>query len=167
MKIQTDSLVTLAYRILDSEGAIFEEGDAADPLLYVHGHGELPPGVEAALAGEEPGTSIEVVLTPETGFGPLDPELIIGVPRTELGADLELSKGDLVPVEITTEDGEVTDQAELRVVEVRPDTVFLDGNHPLAGQDLTFHAEVLEVRAATPDELAAASHACDDPDHEH
>jgi len=167
MKIQNDAVVTLAYRILDSEGDLFEEAGNDDPIQYVHGHGELPPGVKAALDGGATGTELNIKLDAESGFGPHDPELIIGVPRAELGEDTELEKGDLVPVEITTDEGEVTGEVELRVVEVRPDTVFLDGNHPLAGQSLTFSAEVLNVRAATAEELAEADHCCDDPDHDH
>jgi len=156
MKIKNDALVTLTYRILDSGGDLFEEAQADDPIQYVHGHGELPPGVEAALEGCEAGANETVELDPESGFGPHDPELIIGVPREELGEETEVTKGDMIPVEIADEEGNVSGEVELRVVEVRPDTIFLDGNHPLAGQELTFHAEVLEVRAATAEELAAA-----------
>jgi FKBP-type peptidyl-prolyl cis-trans isomerase SlyD len=154
MKIQENSLVTIAYRILDQTGELFEEGHGDEATDYIHGHGELPPGVEETLEGQEVGFSADIRLDIETGFGPVDPELIIGVPLSELGEDVELSKGDILPVEIATDEGEVTGEVDMTVVEVRADTVFLDANHPLAGQNVSFSAEVIAVREATQEELA-------------
>lgn len=166
MKIQNDSLVTIAYRILDQNGELFEEGHGDEAIDFIHGHGELPTGVEEALAGKAEGDKIEVEIEGESGFGSVDPELIIGVPRDELGEDVEIEKGDVLPVEIATDEGEVTGEVEMVVVEVRPDTVFLDANHPLAGQKVSFSAEVISVREATEEELAAVQEACEE-DHVH
>jgi len=166
VKIQTDSLVTLAYRILDQNGELFEEGHGEEAIDFVHGYGELPLGVEEALEGLTTGDKLDVSLEGDMGFGPVDPELIIGVPRDELGEDVEIEKGDVLPVEIATDEGEVTGEVDMTVVEVRPDTVFLDANHPLAGQKVNFSAEVISVRAATEEELASLEEGCDE-DHEH
>ena len=65
----------------------------------------------------------------------------------------ELRKGDILPVEIADEEGNVSGEVDMRVIEVRPDAIFLDGNHPLAGQNVTFEVEVLAVREATEEEL--------------
>lgn len=165
MKIQNDCLVTIAYRILDQDGELFEEGLGEDAIDFVMGYGELPPGVEDALEDKQVGDKIEISLDMDTGFGPVDPELIIGVPRTELGDDAEIAVGDVLPVEIATDEGEVTGEVEMRVVEVRADTVYLDANHPLAGQDVFFSAEVLGVRKATAEELAELE--SDDEEEEH
>jgi len=166
VKIQNDCFVTIAYRILDQDGELFEEGSGEDAIDFVMGFGELPPGVEDALEGKQVGDKVELSLDMDTGFGPVDPELIIGVPRTELGEDVEIEVGDVLPVEIATDEGEVTGEVDMRVVEVRADTVFLDANHPLAGQDVFFSAEVLTVRMATAEELAELEAGCEE-DHEH
>ena len=104
-------------------------------------------------------------MTVETGFGPVDPELIIGVPRDELGEDTEINKGYILPVQVTDEEGEVNGEVDMIVVEIRADTVFLDANHPLAGQNVTFSAEVLEVRMATEEELDTLHVHGEDCDH--
>lgn len=166
MNIQNDNVVTIAYRILDQNGELFEEGHDDEAIDFIHGYGELPSGVEAALEGKTVGDKIDVQLEGDNGFGTVDPELIIGVPRDELGEDVEIEKGDVLPVEIATDEGEVTGEVEMIVVEVRPDTVFLDANHPLAGQKVSFSAEVTAVREASADELAAVKEACED-DHVH
>ena len=175
MNITQDALVTIAYRILDSQGEIFESGQSGDaespPIDYIHGNGELPEGLESILDGKAVGAEVVVELTPENGFGDHDPELIIPVPREEIGiegAD-ELKKGDVLPVEIADEEGNVSGEVDMRIIEVRPDTIFLDGNHPLAGQNVTFEVEVLAVREATEEELQGleCDPDCDDESHDH
>lgn len=155
MKITKDCLVVLDYRILDQTGALFEEGKGREATDYIHGYGELPAGVEEALEGQEVGAKIALDLTPETGFGPLDPELILSVPRAELGEDTEIAKGDVLPVQVADDDGNVQGEVDMVVVEVRPDAIFVDANHPLAGQSVHFEAEVVDVREATEEELAS------------
>jgi FKBP-type peptidyl-prolyl cis-trans isomerase SlyD len=166
VKIQTDSLVTIAYRILDQNGELFEEGHGDEAIDFIQGHGELPLGVEEAIDGLAVGDKIDISIEGDTGFGPVDPELIISVPRDELGEDVEIEKGDVLPVEIATDEGEVTGEVEMLVVEVRPDAIFLDANHPLAGQKVSFSAEITGVREATAEELAELEAACEH-DHEH
>ena len=159
MNITQNALVTIAYKITDSEGEIFEQSQSGDPedgpIEYIHGNGELPEGFEAALEDKTVGALVNVELTTETGFGDHDPELIISVPREEIPMENndELRKGDILPVEIADEEGNVSGEVDMRVIEVRPDAIFLDGNHPLAGQNVTFEVEVLAVREATEEEL--------------
>ncbi|MFT5080599.1 MAG: FKBP-type peptidyl-prolyl cis-trans isomerase SlyD [Planctomycetota bacterium] len=175
MNITQNALVTIAYKITDSEGVIFEQGQAGDaengPIDYIHGNGELPEGLESALEGKTVGAVVTAELTPESGFGDHDPELIIPVPREEISMEDsdDLKKGDILPVEIADEEGNVSGEVDMRVIEVRPDTVFLDGNHPLAGQNVTFDVEVLTVREATEEELEGleCETECDDPTHDH
>jgi FKBP-type peptidyl-prolyl cis-trans isomerase SlyD len=175
VNITQDALVTISYTILDSQGEVFEAGHVDDPengpIDYIHGNGELPEGLESALEGKTVGAEVTAKLTAETGFGPHDLELIIQVPREEIameGGD-EIKKGDVLPVEIADEDGNVSGEVDMVVVEVRPDTVFLDGNHPLAGQDVTFNVEVITVREATAEELSGLECApdCEDESHDH
>jgi FKBP-type peptidyl-prolyl cis-trans isomerase SlyD len=173
VNITQDSFVTISYKIVDSEGEIFEFGQAGDsenpPIDYIQGNGELPLGLEDALEGQAVGAKITAELTPENGFGDHDPELIVPVPRDEITMEPgdELKKGDVLPVEVTDEEGNVTGEVDMRIIEVRPDTIFLDGNHPLAGQDVTFFVEVLGVREATEEELDALDCDPDCTDEEH
>ena len=166
MKIQNDSVVTLAYRILDQNGELFEEGHGEEAIDFVQGRGELPLGVEEALDGLTLGDTIDVILEGDAGFGPVDPELINSVPREEFGEDVEIQKGDVIPVEIATDEGEVVGEIPMVVVEVRADAIFLDGNHPLAGQKVSFSGEVVGVREATEEELQELEEGCGH-DHEH
>ncbi len=175
MNITQDALVTISYKILDSEGEVFEFGQAGDtenpPIDYIHGNGELPEGLEDALEGKTVGAEVTAELTPETGFGDHDPELIVPVPREEINMEQSdaIKKGDVLPVEIADEEGNVSGEVDMRVIEVRPDTVFLDGNHPLAGQNVSFHVEVLEVREASEEELTGLECApdCTHEGHDH
>lgn len=153
MLIARDMLVELDYEILGEDGESLESSAEGGPLVYVHGQGELPDGVEQALEGAGAGADVEVTLA--DAFGPYDLDKIVAVPRDEFPADAEICPGDEVPVSVRDEDDEDDDADEddgdeilARVVEVRPDTVFLDVNHPLAGRSLTFRMRVRAVRRA-------------------
>jgi FKBP-type peptidyl-prolyl cis-trans isomerase SlyD len=175
VNITQNALVTIAYEILDGNGELFESGKLGDPdsgpIEYIHGNGELPEGLEDVLEGKDVGAEVTAELSPENGFGDHDPELIIPVPREEVAMETgdEIKKGDVLPVEITDDEGNVNGEVDMRVVEVRTDTVYLDGNHPLAGQNVSFNVTVLEVREATEEELEGLGCApdCSDETHDH
>lgn len=144
MKIRPGCLVELEYTILDDEGGIHETSDEGGPLEYVHGTGELPPALEEALEGGEAGTELELTLPPGEAFGDYNPDGIVTVPRGDFPEDVELVPGESIEVHIEDDDGE-EDTLEMRVVEVGPDGVVLDANHPLASREVTFRVKVLSV----------------------
>jgi FKBP-type peptidyl-prolyl cis-trans isomerase SlyD len=148
MKIVENTVVTLEYVLKDDSGEILDSSDG-EPLEYLHGHGQLVPGLERELEGKTSGDSLNVKVPPEDAYGEHDPERVIEVERNELPEDLTPEIG----MELSTEgpDGE---PLTMWVTEVSDDTVILDGNHPLAGQTLHFSIEVRSVRAATEEELS-------------
>jgi FKBP-type peptidyl-prolyl cis-trans isomerase SlyD len=147
MKIAAGSVVTIEYTLTDDDGEVIDTSDG-EPLEYLHGHGQLVPGLERELEGRKAGDSLKVVVPPKDGYGDHDPARVVEVDRSELPEDIDPEIG----LELTTEgpDGE---PITLWVTDVEEGTVTLDGNHPLAGQTLNFAIDVRAVRAATAEEL--------------
>ncbi|HYO55381.1 peptidylprolyl isomerase [Archangium sp.] len=148
MEIAKDRVVSIDYRLHLGDGRIVDESDPGDPLAYLHGYEEIVPGLEKALEGRKAGESLKVQVSPEEGYGEYDPDGVEEVPREDFPLDLELEAGSIVSA--TDEEG---DDVDFLVKEVRPKTVVVDFNHPLAGKTLHFEVTVREVRAATPEEL--------------
>lgn len=160
MQIAKDTVVSIDYRLHLGDGKIIDESEPGDPLVYLHGYEEIVPGLENALAGRKAGESLKVVVEPKDGYGEYDPDGVEEVPREDFPPDMELEAGGIVSA--TDEDG---DDVEFLVKEVRPKTVVIDFNDPMAGKTLHFDVTVREVRAATKEELEHGhAHA---PGHEH
>ncbi|WP_257450055.1 FKBP-type peptidyl-prolyl cis-trans isomerase [Archangium lipolyticum] len=148
MEIAKDSVVSIEYRLHLGDGKTIDESDEGDPLVYLHGHEQIVPGLEKALAGKKVGDSLKVQVTPEEGYGEYDPDGVEEVPREDFPPDMELEAGGIVSA--TDDEG---DDVDFLVKEVRPNTVVVDFNHPLAGKTLHFEVTVREVRKATEEEL--------------
>jgi FKBP-type peptidyl-prolyl cis-trans isomerase SlyD len=147
--------VRVRYAARDADGELVE--DFEPELGYVHGYGALLESLEAALDGHRSGERLVATLPPEEAFGKRNEEAVIEVAREEFPEDVQA--GDRFDVE--SDDGKVL---VLRILDVHPDAVIADTNHPLAGQAVTFHLELLEVRPATAEELARAEAALEDPE---
>jgi FKBP-type peptidyl-prolyl cis-trans isomerase SlyD len=149
MKIIRNSVVALKYEVFDESGQSVERG--GDPLVYLHGgHGGVFPKVEEALAGKEAGERLRITLSPDDAFGPRDPALVRVEPRSAFQAKVKV--GMRFRGEIRHDDH--AHPVNFRVAKVTPDEVTLDGNHPLAGRTIEFRCTVLDVRPATPEEIA-------------
>lgn len=160
MEIKKDCVVSVDYRLHLGDGKSIDESDPGDPLVYLHGHDEVIPGLEKALEGKKAGDSLKAQIPPEDAYGDYDPDGVEEVPREEFPADMELEAGGVVSA--TDEEG---DDVDFLVKEVREKTVVVDFNHPLAGKTLHYEVTVREVRAATEEELEHGhAHA---PGHEH
>ena len=147
MQIDPGTVVTLSYELRDADGGPLEEEGAE--LAYLHGgFGGIFPKVEAALEGKNPGDEANLTLDPEDAFGEYDAELLRVEPRERFPAEIEIGmRFEGVP-------GDREDEALIyTVTDVTPDSVVVDGNHPLAGERLWFRCAVKDVRRATPDEL--------------
>ena len=154
MKIRKGCIVDLVYELKDSEGEVVESADAADPMTYLHGYGEIAPGLEEELDGVEEGAVLEIELPPEKAYGEYNPDGIVAVPRGEFPADAEIVPGDWISVQIKQdENSDEVEDLEMKVLEISPESITLDANHPLAGQSVTFDIRVLGVREATPEEI--------------
>ena len=146
MKIEKDTAVTLRYKVTDAQGKLLEQAD--EPMAYLHGgYGGTLPRIEAALDGQEKGYQTTLALEPEDAFGLRDESLVQTIPRSEFPPGVKVG-GQL-------EGRDASGQARaFTVVKIKGDKVILDANHPLAGQALRFSAQVLDVRAASEEEVA-------------
>jgi len=146
MKIAKGCRVVLRYELFDREGEMLESSEESEPMEYVHGAEEIAPAIERALSGKQAGDKVKVTLPPEEAFGAIDPELIVSVPRSEIPAELPLTVGEYLPVELEDAPEDLADEeVEFRIVEVGEEEVLLDANHPLAGETVTFALEVVSV----------------------
>ena len=143
MNITKDSAVTINYKITDTQGKLLDQGDVA----YLHGgYDNIFAKVEAAMDGKAAGDSVSVELAKADAFGDIDESLKRTIPKGEFPAGVKVG-GQLRGV---------NDQGEpqiYHVVKIKGPEVLLDGNHPLAGQDLRFTAKITEVRPATEPEI--------------
>ncbi|MFQ5451843.1 MAG: peptidylprolyl isomerase [Nitrospinaceae bacterium] len=146
--IKKDSVVSLSYILKNENGEELDRSETADPLTYMHGHGQIVPGLENALEGLTVGEKKEVSVSPRDGYGEVIPQLKMKVNRDKFPADANIEPG--MQFTAKTEDDK---QIPFTVQAVEGDEVMLDGNHPLAGEKLHFSVEVIEVRHATAEEL--------------
>jgi FKBP-type peptidyl-prolyl cis-trans isomerase SlyD len=147
-KIDEGKVVDLVYSLKNDEGEILDEADRESPFTYLHGGQQIVPGLEKALIGLMIGDKKKVVVSPEEGYGELNPELKLTVARTQFPESLEVEPG--MQFEAQTPDGH---GVVFTVESLEGDKVHIDGNHPLAGQTLHFEVEVLSMRDATKEEL--------------
>lgn len=170
-QVGPDTVVTLAYTLYGEDGEVIESTGEGDPgLEYVHGYGQIVPGLERAVEGMVAGQERSVVVQPADAYGDYDDEGVFEVSREDFPEPDQVKVDDEFVAE-----GDDGDQLALRVVEIRPEGFLVDANHPLAGENLKFDLEVLDVRPATAAEIAEAEEAldegeggcCDDPSHHH
>jgi FKBP-type peptidyl-prolyl cis-trans isomerase SlyD len=147
MSIEKDSVVTFHYTLKDDAGEVIDTSSGGDPLAYLHGHGNLVPGLERELTGKGTGDKLNVKVTPAEGYGEHDAALIQRVPRRQLKGIAKIYVG--LKLHAQTPEG----PREVTVTQVLGDTVTIDANHPLAGKNLNFDIDITDVRTATAEEL--------------
>lgn len=148
MKIEKDTAVSFHYTLTDQGGEVIDSSEGRGPLSYLHGHDQLIPGLERQLDGLDVGANVRLHVPAAEAYGAIDPERQFEVPRSKFPADEELIPG----TQVMSQGGGTPNVFTIK--DVREDVVVLDGNHPLAGKDLTFAVEVVSVRAATAEEIA-------------
>jgi FKBP-type peptidyl-prolyl cis-trans isomerase SlyD len=152
MQIGKNSIVSIHYTLKDESGEVLDSSDGREPLDYVHGSGQIIPGLEGELEGKAAGDEFSVVIEPENGYGSRDDSLVHEVPRSEFETPDEIEVG--MQFRVGDEGGTVI----MVVAGINDDAVTLDGNHPLAGVNLAFDVSVAEVREATEEEIKASQH---------
>ena len=142
-------VVSMHYTLTDNEGTTLDTSDGAEPLAYLHGAGNIIPGLEKALVGKVVGDSMKVTVEPAEGYGEIVPELMQTVPR-------EMFQGvdDIDPGMSFEAEGEGGQVQRVVVKEVTETEVIVDANHPLAGMILNFDVNIVEIRDATEEEVA-------------
>lgn len=162
LKIKEDIVVSLDYTLRLEDGEIIDSSEKDDPLEYLHGHGQIIPGLEKALVGLAAGDSKKVVVPPAEAYGEVDMEAFEIVPRTMFPDDLELEEG----LELSLRDAETNEPFDAAIAEIRESEVMLDFNHPLAGETLHFEVRIPALRPATEEELTHGhAHAADGHHH--
>jgi FKBP-type peptidyl-prolyl cis-trans isomerase SlyD len=145
MVIDKDTAVTVRFTLSDGAGKLIE--NRQEPTTYLHGgYGNMLPKLEEALQGQAAGFKGRIALSAADAFGERDESLLHSIPKSQFPPGVKVG-GQL---EGTDEQGQTI---VFTVLKIKGDTVYLDGNHPLAGQDLRFDVEVLEVRAASAEEI--------------
>lgn len=147
MKIEKNHVVLFHYDVSDDAGNALDTSRPGEPVAVLHGHGNVMPGLEAALAGREAGERFEVEVPPEQGYGPRREDWTQRVPKKWFEHPKRLKPGATARVQ--TRDG----VRMVTILKLGQTVVDVDLNHPMAGRTLRFAVEVMEVRAAQPEEI--------------
>jgi FKBP-type peptidyl-prolyl cis-trans isomerase SlyD len=148
MKISKNKVVAIDYVLTDAQGTVLDKSSKGRPLHYIQGAGNIIPGLEKALDGKDAGESLKAQIPHAEAYGVRDDSLLQVIPKDNFGDIKDLKVG--MELEAESEDG----IRIITVVKIEADKVTVDGNHPLAGMDLTFDVKVVDVRDATSEELA-------------
>lgn len=147
MKVANGMVVSMYYLLTDENNDTLDTTEGGDAFAYLHGHGNIIPGLEQGLEGLEIGNKAHVVVLPAQGYGPRNPEAVIQVPLSEFPEDMELTPGGRVMME--GPEGDVV----LTIAAIDDGMVTLDANHPLAGMILHFDIQIVGLRPATEEEI--------------
>jgi len=141
-------VVSMHYKLTDADGNVLDSSEGSDPLTYLHGAGNIIPGLEKALVGKVEGSSAQVKIEPAEGYGEIVPELIQSVDKEAFEGVESVEVG--MAFEAQGPDGSMQ---RIMVKEVEGDEVTIDANHPLAGVVLHFDIEIVGVREPTAEEV--------------
>jgi FKBP-type peptidyl-prolyl cis-trans isomerase SlyD len=147
MQITTNTVVSMHYTLTGESGEVLDSSIGQEPLVFLSGAQNIIEGLDAALQGKAIGEKVSVTVKPEEGYGPVYQEMIQEVPRENFqGVDV---------IEVGMQFMAQTPNGEqpVTVIAVAEEGVTLDGNHPLAGQTLSFDVEILDVRDASQEEV--------------
>lgn len=147
MKIADNCVVTMHYTLTNGKGQVIDSSRQGDPLPYLHGAGNIVPGLEKELLDLEPGATVKVIVQPEEAYGPVFEEAVQTIPKDAFQGVDEIEPG--MQFQAQGPEGQVQ---LITVKEIEEDGIVVDGNHPLAGQVLHFDVEIVEVREATDEE---------------
>lgn len=149
MQATADTVVMIDYTLTSNDGDVIDTSEGREPLAYLHGHGNIIPGLEKALEGKSEGDELTVKVEPEEGYGVHRPELVqqvsieafAGIDKIEPGMrfNADSAQGPLV----------------VKVTKIEGEQVTIDANHELAGQQLNFAVTVRGIREASTDEVEA------------
>jgi FKBP-type peptidyl-prolyl cis-trans isomerase SlyD len=144
----TDGQVVSMEYTLRVDGKVVDTSEGSEPLEYLHGAANIIPGLEREMDGMAVGESKTVVILPSDGYGEMDEEAFLEVPRSEFPEDMPLKPG--LEMELTGPEGQ---PMYARVESIEGENVTLNMNHPLAGKELHFDVKVVNLRDATDEEM--------------
>ena len=161
-QIGPGTFVELSYTLYDEDGDVIEKAEPTAPLSYVHGYGQIIPGLERQVEGMSAGQQREITVPSGEGYGDHDPEGVFEVDRSDFPNPENIKINDEFVAE-----GADGMNVPMRVLDILDDTFVVDTNHPLAGQRLRFEVTVSAVRPATAEEIAQAEADLEEHDHDH
>ena len=149
LSVEKNMIVSFHYTLMEKEtGKIIESSsESGQPVTFLVGAGEIIPGLEKRMLGMVAGEKRVVEVPFQEAYGPRNPDLVQKAPR-EYFQNIPLQKG--LHLQAQTPEGNVISMV---VIDFDDDTVTVDMNHPLAGKDLLFDVEILNIREATPEEI--------------
>ncbi len=161
MQIAKNSVVAIDYTLTSGSGEVLDTSKGRGPLSYLHGQGQIIPGLESALEGKVAGDELKVSIPPEQAYGVRDDRMIQDVPSSAFSGVAQIQPG--MQFQANTPNG----PRIVTVVGVEGDQVKIDANHPLAGVTLNFDLKVMDVRPASPEELSHGHSHSDGHGHGH
>ena len=147
MQVSKDTVVAIDYTLKDEDGSVLDTSEGKEPLSYLHGSGNIIPGLEKALEGKDQGEEVSVRIPPEEAYGERRDDLTQVVPRNLFQGVDELQVG--MQFQAQAEGGEQI----VTITGIDGDDVTVDANHPMAGVPLNFEVKVVEVREASSEEI--------------
>ncbi|WP_109830579.1 FKBP-type peptidyl-prolyl cis-trans isomerase [Reichenbachiella versicolor] len=154
MKIEKDKVVTISYTLKESDGSgeVIQEVNNKEPFSFLFGHNQILPQFETELIEKENGTQFEFEIKSEDGYGERNPDAVTDLPIDLFQKDGKLNEHVQLGHFLPMNDAEGNELQGL-VLEINDKTVKMDFNHPMAGLDLYFSGEVIDVREATKEEI--------------
>lgn len=146
MTITQDTFVSINYTLKNKDGQVIDSSNNGEPLEFIAGRGFLIAGLEKELEGKKAGDKFAAVIPPAEAYGEYSDQLRVSVPRSQFDTDVEIEVG----MQFQAGMGQI-----VTVKEVKENEIVIDANHPLAGETLYFDVEIVSVRAATSEEIAA------------
>jgi peptidylprolyl isomerase len=137
--IENGKLVSVHYTGQLTDGEVFDSSEGREPLQFTMGSGQLIPGFENALVGKKVGDKVTVNIPAEEAYGPIREDLIVSVPVSQMPGPVEVGQS----LQAQGGNGQAFN---VTVKEVNEENITIDGNHPLAGKELIFDIEVIEVQ---------------------
>lgn len=148
MKIENNKVVSINYTLRNDAGEVLDSSEGREPLVYIHGMGNIITGLESQLLGKSAGDSLKVSIPPSEAYGEYDLSQVVQVSRSQFEGAPDLKVG--MRFTATSDQG----YQVVTITNINDDVVTIDGNHPLAGKTLHFDVTVVDVRDASPDELS-------------
>ena len=148
MQVADNMAVSIHYTLTNDDGEVLDSSIGDEALLYLHGGGNIISGLEKALHGKAAGDKFNVRIAAEDAYGELMDEMVQVISREMFEGFDNIEVGMQFHADVSYGSGVVS------VVNIEGDDITIDGNHPLAGLALTFDVEVIDVRAATQEEMA-------------
>ncbi|KPQ35103.1 MAG: peptidylprolyl isomerase [Phormidesmis priestleyi Ana] len=140
VQAKSGDTVRVHYTGTLNNGQVFDSSKSRAPLEFVLGSGMVIPGFDAAVTGLEPGETVTTTIPTDEAYGPYQEDMVADIERQNIPADFDLEVGQRLQMQVPS--GEAM---AVTVTDMKGDIVTLDGNHPLAGQDLTFELELVSI----------------------